>query len=62
MLKLHCLKGPYSKENIIEAIIAIIKTYKIINKIGYFVLDNTRSNDTCVSTIIEQLKDRRAHV
>ena len=38
-----------------EAIIAVIKTYKIINKIGYFILNNTKLNDTCVSTIIKQL-------
>ena len=63
MLGLCCLKSPYFKENIIEAIIAIIKTYKIINKIGYFVLDNARSNDTCISTIIERLniKDIKEH-
>ena len=38
-----------------EAIIAVIKTYKIINKIGYFVLNNARSNNTYISTIIKQL-------
>ena len=55
MLRLYRLKGPYFKENIIEAIVAVIKTYKIIGKIGYFVLNNTRLNNTYISTIIEQL-------
>ena len=38
-----------------EAIIAVIKTYKIIGKIGYFVLDNAGLNDTYISTIIKRL-------
>ena len=54
MLKLHRLKSPYSKENITEAIITVIKTYEIISKIGYFILNNARSNDTYISTIIKQ--------
>ena len=55
MLRLRYLKGPYSRENIIEAIIAIIKTYKIIGKIGYFILDNAGLNNTYISAIIKQL-------
>ena len=54
MLGLYCLKSPYFKENIAEAIIAVIKTYKIISKIGYFILNNARSNNTCINAIIEQ--------
>ena len=55
MLGLYHLKGPYSRKNIIEAIVAVVKTYKIINKIGYFVLNNAKLNNTCVSAIIERL-------
>ena len=36
-----------------EAIIAVIKTYKIINKIGYFILNNARLNNTYINTIIK---------
>jgi len=63
LLRLYRLKGPYSGENIAEAIIAVIKTYKIINKIGYFVLNNAGLNDTCVSAIIKRLniKDIKEH-
>jgi hypothetical protein len=53
LLGLRCLKGPYSGENITEAIVAVVKTYKIIGKIGYFVLDNAGLNNTCVSAIIK---------
>ena len=38
-----------------EVIIAVVKTYKIINKIGYFVLNNAGLNNTYISTIIKQL-------
>ena len=38
-----------------EAIIAVIKTYKIISKIGYFILNNAGLNNTYISTIIKQL-------
>ena len=38
-----------------EVIIAVVKTYKIINKIGYFVLNNARSNNTYISAIIKWL-------
>ena len=55
MLELYYLKGPYFRENIAEAIIAIIKTYKIISKIGYFILNNAGLNNTYISTIIKQL-------
>ena len=55
LLKLHRLKGPYSGENIVEAIVAVIKTYKIISKIGYFVFNNAGLNNTYISTIIKRL-------
>ena len=55
MLKLYYFKGLYSKENIAEAIIAVVKTYKIISKIGYFVLNNAGLNDTYISAIIKRL-------
>ena len=53
MLGLRHLKGPYFRENIAEAIVAVIKTYKIISKIGYFILNNAGLNNTCISAIIE---------
>ena len=63
MFELYYLKGPYFRENIAEAIIAIIKTYKIIGKIGYFILNNAGLNNTYISTIIKRLniKDIKEH-
>jgi hypothetical protein len=63
LLGLHRLKGLYSRENITEAIVTVVKTYKIIGKISYFILDNVGLNNTCVSAIIKQLniKDIKEH-
>ena len=63
MLRLHRLKGPHSGENIAETIVAVVKTYEISNKIGYFVLDNAGLNNIYISAIIKQLniKDIKEH-
>ena len=63
LLGLRRLKGPHSGENIAEAIVTVIRTYEITDRIGYFVLDNAGSNDTCVGAMIEQLgiKDTKEH-
>ena len=55
MLGLYCLKGPYSRENIMETIVAVIETSEINSKIGYFILNNAGSNNTYISAIIEWL-------
>jgi hypothetical protein len=63
LLGLRRLKGSYSEENIAEAIVAVVETYKIIDKIGYFVLDNAESNDTYISAVIEpfNIKNTKEH-
>ena len=63
MLKLCRLKSPYFKENIAEAIITVVKTYEIIGKIGYFILNNAGLNNTYISAIIKRLniKDIKEH-
>ena len=63
LLGLRRLKGPHSRENIAEAIISVVETYGITNRIGYFVLNNAGSNNTYVSAIIKQLniKDIKEH-
>src|SRR5205809_5631160 len=38
-----------------EAVVAVIQEYKITENIGYIILDNASSNDTCVSEILRQL-------
>jgi hAT family C-terminal dimerisation region len=56
MLGLRRLQGPHSGENIAEAVMSIIKTYGISDRIGYFVLDNATSNTTCVTNILDALE------
>ena len=41
-----------------EQVIKIIKDYSIVNKIGYFVLDNATNNDTYFKKIFDQLCSR----
>lgn len=59
--------GADSGANQAEKILSLIKEYEITSKIGYFVLDNITSNDTCVDQILRELrpdlnkKERRLH-
>ena len=55
LLGLRRLRGPHSGENIAEAVIDVIRKYEITDRIGYFVLDNASSNDTCVAEILKSL-------
>jgi len=63
LLRLCYLKGPHSRENIAETIVAVIKTYEISSKIGYFVLNNAGLNNIYISAIIKWLniKDTKEH-
>jgi hypothetical protein len=56
LLGLHRLRGPHSGENIAEAVLEVIRKYELTgDMIGWFVLDNARSNDTCVAEILKAL-------
>jgi len=56
MLGLRRLHGTHSGENIAEAILKVIRKYELSgNQIGWFVLDNASSNDTCVAEILKAL-------
>ena len=48
--------GAHSGENMAQSIITIIEDYKLTDRIGYFMLDNIRSNDTCVREILAKLQ------
>ena len=63
LLRLRHLKGSYSGENIAEAIVSVVETYGITDRIGYFVLNNAGLNNTYISAIIKQLniKDIKEH-
>ena len=38
--------------------VPIIEDYEIANNIGYFVLDNASSNNTCMKAILKNLLSR----
>ena len=56
LLGLRRLRGPHSGENMAQLIIEIIMEYDVVDKIGYFVLDNASSNDTCVRVVLQRLR------
>ena len=55
LLGLRRLHGSHLDENIAEAVIAVVREFGIAENIGYMVLDNASSNDTCVSEILKEL-------
>lgn len=55
MLALCRVKGSHSGENLTQTVIQVLKEYGINNKLGYFVLDNAESNDTCVEILLQKL-------
>jgi hypothetical protein len=56
LLGLRRLRGTHSGENIAEAVLKVIRKYGLTgNQIGWFVLDNASSNDTCVAEILKAL-------
>ena len=56
LLGLRRLWGDHSGENMAEAVLEVIRDYGLTgDKIGWFVLDNATSNDTCVAEILHAL-------
>jgi hypothetical protein len=55
LLGLRHVESSHSDENIAQSVIAVIEEYEIKDLLGYFVLDNALSNDTCVQEILKQL-------
>ena len=49
------IKGAHSGENMAASIIYLIEDYGVTDKIGYFILNNTSSNDTCVKAFLKKL-------
>jgi hypothetical protein len=45
--------GDYSGENMAFYVFKVINNYDITDKIGFFTLDNARSNDTCLQTFLQ---------
>ncbi|KJZ68471.1 hypothetical protein HIM_12135 [Hirsutella minnesotensis 3608] len=53
LLGLPRLVGPHSGENIGPHIKKVIDRHELGSKLGYFMLDNAESNDTCIQTLAQ---------
>lgn len=51
LLGLPRLVGPHSGENMAIYVKAVIDQYELGSKLGYLMLDNAESNDTCLETL-----------
>ncbi|KJZ70580.1 hypothetical protein HIM_10009 [Hirsutella minnesotensis 3608] len=51
LLGLPRLIGPHSGENMASYVKDVIDQYEMGSKLGYFMLDNAKSNDTCLETL-----------
>ena len=58
---LRRLHGTYTGENQSWIIFGISKEYNLIQKVGYFTLDNTRNNDKALSFLGIALKEDRVY-
>ena len=55
-LAIRCIQGSHSSENTAQQIIAVIEDYGIASRLGYFVLDNADTNETCDDTVLKTLQ------
>jgi hypothetical protein len=56
LIGLRRVHGSHSGENMAHSIISVIEEYELRDRLGYFVLDNVSSNDTCVREILRKLR------
>jgi hypothetical protein len=56
LLGLKRIQGSHSGENMAQSIITVIEEYELKDRLGYFVLDNATSNDTCVREILRKFQ------
>jgi len=46
----------HTSENMSKYVIEVLKEYRIIYNLGYFVMDNALDNDTIMTTLSQALK------
>jgi len=51
------INGRHNGENLAACFLDVVEPYSIIDKIGYFTLDNASDNDTALHNIAQHLKD-----
>ena len=50
------INGPYSSENIAEAVIPVLLIMGIKDRIGFFIGDNASPNDTAIRAILDKIR------
>lgn len=58
LLGLKRMRAGHSGEDIGEVVLAVLKEYDIINKLGVFVGDNAESNDTAIKAMFKTIDPR----
>ncbi len=49
---LRRLHGDYNRENQARNLMEILKEYEFVDLVGYFVINNIGSNDTCINCVL----------
>ena len=55
LIALRRLDGEHIGENMAALLLEVFREYKIGGRIGFFILDNVSSNDTCVDLVLRRL-------
>lgn len=55
LIALRRLHGEHTGENMAALLLEVFREYKIGGRIGFFILDNASSNDTCVDLVLRKL-------
>ena len=56
LIAMKRVHGSHSGVHQAEIIIQILEEYKLTDRLGYFISDNASSCDTCIDSVLEQLK------
>jgi hypothetical protein len=55
LITLCRLYGSYSGENMARVLIDVIQELRITDRLGYFMIDNAESNDTCLEHLVREM-------
>lgn len=55
LLAMRGVEGEHTGENLAIVVLKVIREYRVGRRVGFFMLDNAASNDTCVDAILRAL-------
>ncbi|XWX00783.1 hypothetical protein V2A60_008804 [Cordyceps javanica] len=61
LLGLPRFEGQHSGENLADRVSEIIHEYDLNDRVGYFITDNAKSNDTCLDELAGELGFKKQH-